>query len=101
MGDSTTTSFNLLPSANSTLIAFAFERVGLEQNVVEAQGLRGQYRGVTHLALDHHQRQSHRACSRVAGGPALARTRVRRMAISAQALTVDPGQRHRVDEFVA
>ena len=75
--------------------------VALEQHVVETPGLRGQDRRVAHLAGLRDQREAHGARGGVAGGPALARAGVRRVAVGAQALAVDPRERHRVDDLVA
>ena len=76
------------------------ERLALEQHVVEAPGLGAQHRRIAHFALGGHQREPHRPRRRVAGRPALARSGVRRVPVGAQALAVDPGERHRVDDLV-
>ena len=51
------------------------ERLALEQHVVEAPGLRRQRGGITHLALQRHQREAHAAARGVARRPRFARAR--------------------------
>jgi hypothetical protein len=64
--------------------ALEFERPALEQHVVEAPGLGGEDRGIAHLALAHHQRETNRSRGRVSRRPALARARVRTVAVGAE-----------------
>ena len=77
------------------------ERLALEQHVIEAPGLGGQHRWVAHLAGLGHQGQTHRARGGIAGGPGFARAGIGRMAVGAQRLAIDPGQRYRIQDFVA
>ena len=76
------------------------ERLALEQHVLETPGLRGQRRGISHLALEREQRVAHGAAGRIAGRPALARAGVGRVAIGAQRAAVDPRVRQRVDDLL-
>jgi hypothetical protein len=73
---------------------------GLEQHVLEAPGLRREGGRIAHLALEREQRVAHRAAGRIAGRPALARPRVRRVPIGAQGAAVDPGVRDGIDDLI-
>ena len=75
--------------------------LALEQHVVEAPGLRGEHRGVAHFAGPRHQREAHAAAGGVARRPAFARAGVGGVAVGAQRLAVDPGERQGVDDLVA
>ncbi len=80
--------------------ALELELLALEEHVVEAPGLRGEHRRIAHLAGLRDEREAHRARGGVARRPALPRAGVGRMAVGAQALAVDPGLRHRIDDLV-
>jgi hypothetical protein len=69
----------------------------VERDVVEAPGPSRQYRRVAHLAGPRDQRQSRAAARCIAGGPTLARARVRGMPIRSQALAVDERVRDRCE----
>src|SRR5262249_61775836 len=60
------------------------ERLAAETDVIEAPGLGGQRRGAAHLAGLCDECEAHRAAGRIASRPALARARVRRVAVSAE-----------------
>src|SRR2546428_8421410 len=75
--------------------ALELERLALEEHVVEAPGLGGERRRVTHLPGPGDEREPYRARSGIARGPALARAGVRRVAVDAQRLAGEPGLRHR------
>src|SRR6185437_14634348 len=70
-----------------------FEFLASETDVIEAPRLCGEHAGVAHLARLRNEREANRARGRIARSPTLARTRVRGMAIRAQRLTIDPGER--------
>ncbi len=76
------------------------EGLALEQHVVEAPALGAQHRRIAHLAGPGDQRQAYRAAGGVAGSPALAAAGVGGVPVGAQRLPVDPGEGHRVEDFV-
>src|SRR5258708_12508997 len=80
--------------------AMELELPALEQNVVEAPGLGSEHGGVTHFARFGDEREPHRTGSGVARRTALARTGVRRVAVGAQPVTIDPSLRRRVHYLV-
>ncbi len=84
-----------------TVGALELEFLALEQHVVETPGLCRQGRRITHLAGTGDHRQPDCAARGIPRRPALARTGVGGMAIGAQALTVHPGQRDRIDDLFA
>ena len=75
--------------------------LAVEADVVKAPRLRGQHRGVAHLAGLRHQGEAHSAAGGVASGPAFARAGVGRVAIGAQTLAIHPCQRERIDGLPA
>ena len=77
------------------------ERPAAKEHVVKSPGLRGEHGGITHLSGLDHQREANGAAGRVSGRPALARTGIGRVAIGPQALTIDPRQRHGVEDLLA
>src|SRR5256885_15082925 len=77
--------------------ALELDPLALEENVVEAPGPGGERRRVTPLPGPGDEREPYRPRSSIARGPALARAGVRRVAVGAQRLAVDPGLRQRVD----
>ncbi len=85
----------------AAIAALELERPAPEQHVVVAPGPRAERRRVAHLARHRDQREAHRAARRVAGSPALARARVRRVPVGAQRAAVDPGMRQRVQDLFA
>ena len=76
------------------------ELVALEQHVVEAPLGGAQHAGIPHLAAHGDEGQAHRAGRRIPRCPALARTGVRRVAIGAQALAIDPGLGDGIDHLI-
>ena len=83
------------------VLARELERLAFEQHVVEAPGLRGERRGVAHLALERHQCEPYCAAGGVSRRPRFARAGIGRVAVGAQRLAVDPGVGHRIDHFFA
>ncbi|CAG9196978.1 hypothetical protein BCAR13_120040 [Paraburkholderia caribensis] len=77
------------------------ERLSFEQHVVEAPRFRGQHGRIAHFARLRDQRETHRARRGVACCPGLARARVRRVAVSAQRVSIDKRLRHCVDQLIA
>ena len=77
------------------------ERAALEEHVVEAPRLGAQHRGQARLAALDEVGEVHRARARVAGGPGLARARVRRVPVGPQGLAVYPCLGDGVDGLVA
>ncbi len=74
----------------AAVTALERERLTLEQHVVVAPGLCRQRGRVPHLTRHRDQREAYCAAGRIAGRPTLSRSRVRRMAVSAQRTTIDP-----------
>ena len=67
----------------------------------KAPGRRAEHAGVAHLATGRHQRQAHATAGRIASCPALARAGVGCVPVGAQGLTIDPGQRQRIEHALA
>ena len=70
--------------------ALKLKRLALEEHIVEAPRLGGEYRGEPRLALLDEIGEVNGARARVAGRPGLARTRVGRVAVCAERLAVHP-----------
>ena len=85
----------------ATVQALERERFAFEQHVVIAPHLCGQRGRIAHFTAHRDQRQAHRPAGRVARRPALARPRVRGVAIGPQGPAVDPRMRQRVQHLVA
>ena len=69
---------------------------------MRAPGFRGGEReGVTHFAGTRHESEANATACGVPGGPAFARSCVGCVAIGAEALSVDPGERDGGDGLVA
>ena len=66
------------------------EWLPFEEHVVKTPGRCGERGGITHLAFQGHECQAHAAARGIACRPRFARARVRRVAIGAQRLPVDP-----------
>ena len=83
----------------ATVGPLELEFVALEQHVVKAPGLGGQYGWVAHLAGLRDEREAHGAGRGVARRPALARTGVGRVAVGTQRLSIDPGKGHGIGDL--
>ena len=80
--------------------ALELEWLPFEKDVVKAPGFGGKHRRITHFPCFGDQCQADSPAGCVAGRPAFAATGIGRMTIGTQALSVDPGQRQRINDFV-
>src|SRR5438552_14511408 len=72
--------------------ALKLERLTPEQHVVETPDLRRQHRWIAHFTGFRDQRETNAAGRGVARRPALSRAGIRRVTISPEALSIDPGE---------
>ncbi len=72
-----------------------------KEDIVKSPVLGGEHGGITHLSGPDHEGETNRTAGGIAGRPALAGTGVGGVAVSPQALPVDPGQRQRIEDLPA
>ena len=80
--------------------ALEFERLALEENVVEAPGLSGEDTGESDLSAFDEVREVDRTGACISSGPGFTRTGVGSMTVGTERLTIDPSLRDGVDSLL-